>query len=306
MEQETNVNSLQAIQNGIKRFIRYPQILFSAYALNLLSALLLVLIPAAFLVKPAHYTAIQTAADGIDTWLVAELVMSSTTYPVLQELAEPLPPDWLSQGLMILAGIVLVAPLIAWIPASFLAGGTLLTYVEEPPEFSWRHFLWGCWHWFGAFLLINLILGILTQILVGGLLFGMVTASSAIGNSVNWITLPVFVLVMILWLIVLEYTRLLAVSNQTLNVFKAFGSALALIFHRPLTLVVFYVLSLLLLLLTHLIFRAVLSSEFMAWGLWFFLVSQLFILARLSARLIRWAGAVDMRREIYQKDAGDL
>ncbi|RPI92090.1 MAG: hypothetical protein EHM40_14000 [Chloroflexi bacterium] len=292
MEQQTRVNSLQAIQSGLERFVRYPQILLSAYVLNLLSALLLVLVPALLLVRPAHYTVIQTAADGIDTWLVTELLMSTTTYPTLQDSAEPLQPGWLSQSLLVITGILLIMPLFAWLPASFLAGGTLLTYVEAPPAFSWQRFLWGCWHWFGAFLLINLILGIVTQILVGALLVGMAAASSAAGSAINWITIPFAALVITLWLIVLEYTRLLAVHNRTRNMFKAFGSAVALVIHRPLVLLGFYALSLLILLLIQALFRALLLSEFVSWGLLFLIVSQIFIMARLSMRLIRWAGAV--------------
>jgi hypothetical protein len=292
MEQQTRVNSLQATRNGFERFVRYPQLLFSAYVLNLLSALLLVLVPALLLIGPAHYTSIQTAADGIDAWLVAELMMSTTTYPALQGLSESLPPDWLSQSLLVIAGILLIMPFLAWLPASFLAGGTLLTYVEAPPEFSWRRFLWGCWHWFGAFLLINLILGIMTQILVAGLFAGMIAASSAIGGSINWITVPFFALVLTLWLIVLEYTRLFAVYHQTRNPFKALRSAITLIVHRPLALIGFYVLSLLILLLIHVIFRTLLVSEFVSWGFLFLTVSQIFIMARLSVRLTRWAGAV--------------
>jgi hypothetical protein len=292
MEQQTRFNSLRATQHGLKRFIRYPQILFSAYMLNLLSALLLVLVPALLLIVPAHYTIIQTAADGIDTWLVTELLMTTTTYPALQGLPAPLAPGWLSQSLLVIIGVLLIMPLFTWLPASFLTGGTLQTYVDAPPEFSWRHFLRGCWHWFGAFLLINLILGVATQILVGGLLFGMTIVSSALGSSSNWITVPLFALVFTLWLIILEYTRFLAVYNKTHNVFKAFGSAVALVIKRPWTLLGFYALSLLILLLIQVAFRALLLADFVAWGPLFLIVSQIFIMVRLSMRLIRWAGAV--------------
>lgn len=295
MEQQTKVNSLQAIQDGFARFIRYPQILISAYLLNLFSALLLLLVPALVLVRPAHYTIIQTAADGIDTWLVTELLMSTQTYPVLQGLSEPLPPGWFLQSMWVIAGIFFLAPLVAWIPASFLAGGTLLTYVEAPPQFSWRRFLWGCWHWFGALLLVNLILGIPIQLVVGGSLIGMGIASSTIGGAINWVTVPLFVLVVTLLLIILEYTRLLAVSNNTRNIFHAFRSAIVLIIHRPLAVAGFYALSLLILLLVHTIFRTLLLSEWVAWGLLFFVASQLFIVVRLSMRLIRWAGATVVR-----------
>jgi hypothetical protein len=289
------LNSLQAIRAGFQRFVRYPQILLSAYAANLLSGLLLLLVPAVLLVGPAHYTAIRTAADGIDTWLVTELIFSATTSPALQGLVQPTPPGWMMQDLLVIAGIFLVTPFFAWLPASFLAGGTLLTYLEAPAAFSWRRFLWGCWHWYGAFLLINLVLGIVTQLLVVLLLVGMVAASSAVGSSINWITIPFFVLVMALWLAILEYTRLLAVSAGMRNMFKSLGRAVALVFHHPLAIAGFYTLSLLILLLIHVMFRTLLSTQFVAWGVLFLIVSQFFIAARLSLRLIRWAGALTIQ-----------
>ena len=295
MEENTRVNGLQAFLTGLTRSARYPQLLFSAYVFNLLSALLLLLLPAFFLLKPAQYTTIQTAADGIDTWLVTELMLSTTTYPALQGLSETLPPDWMPQSILVIAGTLLVIPLLSWLPSSFLAGGTLLTYVEAPEEFSWRRFLWGCWHWFGTFLLINMLLGFVTQVLVILLLIGIGFAFSSIGGWVNWITIPIFVLVIIPWLAILEYTRLLAVSSNTRNTFQTLWKAIGLVFRRPLALMGLYALSLLTLVLTHIIFRPLLLSEFISWWPLYLIVSQIFIMARLSTRLVRWAGAVDIQ-----------
>jgi hypothetical protein len=196
--------------------------------------------------------------------------------------------------MLAIVGTLLVIPLLSWFPSSFLTGGVLLTYIESPEKFSWRRFLWGCWHWFGAFLLINMVLGIVTQALTGILLFGIGFAFSKVGGWVNWITIPIFILIITLWLITLEYTRLLAVSNNTRNVFKTLGSAIGLLFHRLPVLLGLYALSLLTLFLVHIIFRPLLLSEFLSWGLLYFIVSQLFIATRLSTRLVRWAGAVNI------------
>ena len=295
MEENIKVNGLQAFLKGLVCAVRYPQILFSAYVFNLLSALLLLLIPAFLLIEPARYTAIQTAADGIDTWLVTELMMSTTTYPALQSLSETLSPDWLNQSILVIVATLLTIPLLSWLPSSFLAGGTLLTYVDAPQEFSWRRFLWGCWHWFGTFLLINMLLGIVTQVLVVILLIGIGFTFSAFGGLSNWVTIPIFVLIMTPWLAILEYTRLLAVSSNTRNTFQALWKAIGLVFHRPLALMGLYALSLLTLLLTHFIFRPLLLSEFVSWWPLYLIVSQIFIAARLSTRLVRWAGAVTIQ-----------
>lgn len=297
MELQTRMNSLEATRTGLERFLRYPQVLFCAYLLNLFSALLLVSVPALLLIGPAHYTSMAIAADGIDTWLVSELLLAMSTQPALQGLAAPVTPDWLSQGLFVAASILLIMPFLVWLPGSFLAGGILLTYRESPTRFSWRRFLWGCWHWFGAFLLANLLLGVITQLLVGVLVTVASIASSTLGSFINWILILLLTLVIILWMIILEYTRLIAVDSDTRNIFRAFRDAVVLVFRRPLSVLSFYGLSLLTLLFTHWIFRSLLLSEFASWGLIFFIVSQLFILARLAVRLMRWAGAPSLFRE---------
>jgi hypothetical protein len=295
MEENMRGNGLQAFRTGLAKCIRYPQILLSAYAFNLLGALLLLLVPAFLLLDAARYTAIRTGADGIDTWLVSELMLSTTTTSALQGLAEAQPPDWLTRGILVMVGVLLVIPLFSWLPSSFLSGGILLTYAEAPEEFSWRRFLWGCWHWFGPFLLINMLLGFVTQVLVILLLFGMGYAFSSVGGWVNWITIPIFILILTPWLAVLEYTRLLAVSGNTRNPFRSMWQAIRLVLRRPPALMGLYALSLLSLVLVHILFRPLLLSGFLSFWPLYLAVSQLFIAARLSTRLVRWAGAVEIQ-----------
>lgn len=127
------------------------------------------------------------------------------------------------------------------------------------------------------------------------LLIGIGFAFSAIGSWVNWITIPIFVLIMVPWLAILEYTRLLAVSNNTRKTFQTLCKAIGLVFHRPLALIGLYALSLLTLLLTHIIFRPLLLSEFISWWPLYLIVSQIFIVVRLSTRLVRWAGVVSIQ-----------
>lgn len=294
MEDQIRTNILEVVLNGIKRFIRYPQVLLSAYLVNLLGASLLILVPALLLIELSRYTAIRTAADGIDTWMVTELLMSTATYPALQGLSEALPPDWLGTSMIVILVTFLAIPFVAWLPSSFFAGGALLTYVESPDVFSWRRFFWGCWHWFGAFLLLNLLLGIVTQILVTVLLAGMQYASS-LASWLNWITVPVCVLILVVWLAILEYTRLFAVSKNTRNVFKTFGDAIGVLLRNHLSLPGVYLLLLGILFVIHMLFRSLLSSQWASMGLLFLIASQLFILARLSLRLARWAGIVEIR-----------
>ncbi|MBN1427736.1 MAG: hypothetical protein JXB07_05075 [Anaerolineae bacterium] len=293
MEAPVKTTSWQAFRNGLTRSIRYPQVILCAYLFNLLTGLLLAVIPALTLVDPAHRTAIQDAANGIDMWLVEEILGSTTTYSILQETASG-PPPWLQQASLVVFFILLAVPVLAWLTASFLRGGILLAYVEAPQPFSWQRFFWGCWHWFGAFLLINLLLEIATLLLMSILLVGIVMAASAAGAWINWITLSLLVLIIVPWLAISDYTHLFAVVDQTRNVFKAFGKAFILIFRRPLALAGLFGLSLLMLLLIQAAFRILLPSLPPDWWPLVFVVTQVFIIARLWSRLVRWAGAVDI------------
>lgn len=295
MDTPAKTNGWQAFRNGLARSIRYPQVLLIAYLLNLLTGLLLMVIPALVLVAPAHRTAVQDAANGIDMWLVEEVLEAPATYSILQGLPAVEPPFWLQQGFLVGALTLLAIPILAWLPASFLRGGILLAYVEAPQPFSWKRFWWGCWHWFGAFLLINLILGGVTFLLALVLVIGVISAMAAAGTQINWVTLPLTVLIIVPWLAILDYTHLLAVAGQTRNVFKAFGKAFVLIFRRPLALIGLYGLSVLLLVLVHLVFGNLLPILPQVWWPLVFVVTQAFIVARLWARMVRWAGAVDVQ-----------
>lgn len=294
METLEKTNGWSAFRNGLAHSIRHPQVLLFAYLVNLLTGLLLVIIPALSLVGPAHRTAIKDAANGIDAWLVEEIMGASTTYSVLQGVpAEP--PPWLQQGLLIVLFTLLAIPLLAWLPSSFMGGGILLTFVEAPQPFSWRRFLWGSWHWFGAFLFINLMLGVVTSLLISALIAGIITAASTVGAWINWVTLSLSILIIVPWLAVVEYTRLFAITNNTRNIFQTFGGAFALIFRRPLALMGLYGLSLLLLAVIHLVFRGLLLKLHLDWWPLIFVVTQAFILARLWARMVRWTGALDIK-----------
>jgi hypothetical protein len=291
----TPIRGWQAFANGLKRSLRYPQVLFAAYVFNLLTALLLVILPALLLIGPAHSTSIRDAANGIDAWMVQEILMAPTNQIYLGGAADGGLSSGITQGWLVTLLTLLVIPLFAWLPASFIGGGILLTYAEAPQPFAWRRFLWGCWHWFGAFLGINLLLGLLTSLLVTALVTGAGFGLGLAGSWFNWISIPLSVLVLVPWLAIVEYTRLLAVTGGTRNVFVTFGRAFVLAFRRAPDLAVLYALALLLLALVHAIFRPLLLALPLDWWPLYFVVAQAFILLRLWARMIRWAGALDVR-----------
>ena len=259
-----------------------------AFAVNLLSAFLLVIAPALGLASGlGHRPAIFDAADGLDAWLVIETLMSSLADAALGEAGSS--P---SLTLLLAPLLVFALPLLAWLPASFLNGGLLLTYAEAPRPFRWRRFLWGCWHWSGAFLLLGAARGAVSAVM---LLLTVTVAGlvAAVGGWAVSIAALLLALLSMLGLSLLEFTRVYAVVSGTRNLAQAFGRAAGLVFRRPLAVGTLYGLSFLLVGLLHAVFRLGLFPRLPldGWGL-VLVVQQAFILLRLGTRLARLAGGL--------------
>jgi len=272
-------------------------VLLILFAVNLLTALLLVALPALGLLGPAHRPAVRQAADGVDAWLVIETMMSPLTNAVLEGSTEPTPPPGLQQGILLVLLTAALLPLLSWLPASFLTGGVLLTYAEAPPSFRWRRFLWGCWHWWGSFLLLGAVQGVASILLFAPLIGAAGGAIAAAGGWLVWLVVPLLALVAVLWLALMEITRIAAVVGGRRNVARAFGGAVRFIFRHPLPVAGLYGLALLLLALLHALYRLGLMPHLpLDWWPLVLVVQQAFILARLWARLARLAGGVTLYR----------
>ena len=286
-----------AFRTGLAHASRYRWVLAVLFAVNLFSALSLAVLPAWSLAAGmGHRPAIQQAADGVDAWLVFETLMSSVTDLTLGETSEAVGGSGLTTLSVLLSTLAL--PFVAGLPATFLSGGVLLTFAEAPAPFRWRRFLWGCWHWWGAFLLLSVAQGIVSTLFVP--LTGVVTGViAAVGSWLTWIVVPALALLVLLWLAVVEFIRVAVVVERTRNVFEAFGRMVRLASFRNLLAVVgLYVLALLLLGLFHTLYRWGLMPRLPLdrWPL-VLVVQQAFVLARLWARLVRMAGGVALYRE---------
>ncbi len=291
--------SWNAFRTGLVRASRYRWALLVLFAANLFSALLLTALPAWSLADElGHRPAIHQAADGVDTWLVFETLMSPLTSATLAGESEPAGEFRLTTLLGLLS--LLALPFVAGLPAAFLSGGVYLTFAESPTPFRWRRFLWGCWHWWGAFLLLSAAQGIVSTLFVPltGTVIGGV---AAVGGWLAWIVAPMLALLGLLWLALVEFIRVAAVVGQTRNVFQALGGALRFVlsgFRNLLAVLGFYVLALLLLGLLHALYRWGLMPRLpLDWWPLVLVVQQTFILARLWARLVRMAGGVALYRE---------
>lgn len=325
------MNSWDAFRIGLSRALRYRQVLLLLFAVNVVSALLLGVLPALALATDlGHRPAIRQAADGVDAWLVIETVMSPVTRALLGEGGAQ--PDW-ARGLQraALLGLVTAAalPLLAWLPSTFLTGGTLLAYAEaaqpgdeapasvgagetprsgealRAPPFRWRRFLWGCWHWFGPFLLLSLGEGIVSVVVFLPLILVAAAAVAAVGGWLAWVVVPLLALGAALWLALVECSRTAAVVGGTRNVARALGQAARFILRHPLPVAGLYGLALLLLILLHALYRWGLRPHLpLAWWPLVLLVQQAFVLARLWARLARLAGGVALYQETGRPGSG--
>ena len=281
-------NGWLAFLTGLRRALRYPQVWLVVFAVNLFSALLLAVLPALGLASGlGQRPAIYAAADGLDAWLVIETLMSS-----LADAALGVPGASPGAVLLLAPLLVFVLPLLAWLPGAFLHGGLLLTYAEAPRPFRWRRFLWGCWHWWGAFLLLGAAQGAVSAVM---LLLTVTVAGivAVVGNWALWIAAPLLILLSMLGLALLEFTRVYAVVGGTHNLAQAFGRAVSLVVRRPLAVGTLYGLSFLLVGLLHAVFRLGLFPRLPLDGWALVLVAQqAFIMLRLGTRLARQAGGL--------------
>lgn len=285
------MNAWALFRTGLSHALRYRRLVGLLFLVNLLSALALTALPAAGLAgAPARGLAIHDAADGIDAWLALETLLSPLTQLNLEE-SEALPSNGWGAVLGLLSLAALFAPALAFISKALLSGGVLLTYAEAPQPFRWRRFLWGCWRWFGAFLLLGVMQGGVLLVLAPLTLIALMVA----GSAGAWLTWPLVVLlaaVILFWMMAVELTRAQAVVTGTRNVFRALGAALRVIFARPLALLGIYALALLLLAAVYALFWGLAALLPAGWWLLLLLVQQGFVVVQLWARLARWAAGV--------------
>lgn len=290
------MSAWNVFRNGISRALKYWQSLALAYFGVLLVILLLSVIPALALLGPGHSTAMPEAANGIDAWIIIDILSltaqtsapasGSTTAQASAQVAR----DWSTILVTVLSTVGLIT-LASWLAGNYLFGGLLLTYAEAPQPFSLRRFLWGCWHWWASFL----VLGILEAILVLFVLtpIGAVTGYLTTLGRFGWLVFLLFLMLIALFLALLELARAWMVVNNRRNLFAGLWQAIKSVFHHPLALAGLYSLALLLLLLLHLVFRLGLLPRLpLAWWPLVLLVQQTFIFLRLWARCIRLAGCV--------------
>lgn len=299
-------NSWHAFRMGLLHAARYRWVLLVLFAVNLISALSLTVLPALGLASGmGQRPVIHQVADGLDAWLVIETLMAPVSDVALEILGESESTRWVQQAMILGLITVLALPLVAWLPTAFLTGGVLLTYAEAPLSFiglgtvpfRWRRFLWGCWRWFGVFLLLSVVQAAVSTVLFVPIVGAAIGAIAFVGGWLAWIVVPLLVFFAVLWLALMEYVRIAAVVSQTRHIFQAFTRAVRFVFQNLPVVAGLYGLALLLLGLLHALYRwGLLPHLPLDWWPVVLVVQQAFILARLWARLVRLAGGMALYR----------
>jgi hypothetical protein len=202
--------------------------------------------------------------------------------------------------LVAMLGTALVAGLIAPLPSIVLGGGVLLTYVEG--HFAWRRFLWGAWHWLFSFFMLAVLFGLCATLVVT---LGVIVLAFIGVGQVRPLTIPAVVMIGLAYAAVamtFEYARVIAVADNTRNFIQALGRAVVLIARQPVwTLGVYALMSVVGLALIPLYANIVAPLIPFEWALVAIVAQQLFILARLWARLARWASEAALYRQVLER-----
>jgi hypothetical protein len=293
----------EAFKAGIRYSVRYPQVVLAFYAVSLASGIFLAAVSGLALLGPAHRTAIQEVADGIDAWLVVELLLSPLSQGQLTGAQASLPGS-VQQVLLIVFITLVLMPLVAWLPSSFLYGGTLSTYIDAPSKFQWTVFLRNCWRWWGRFLLFGFIQGVLGIVLIGLVSALILVLASVFGAQILWIGLIVGILVAIAWLAWMDFSRLMLIATSNGNLFRAMSQGFAFTLRHTLAWLGLYGLVFGLLAAVNILYRGIIlpALPLSAWPL-VFIVQQSFIFLRLWSRSVRLAGGAALIQSQWSREA---
>jgi hypothetical protein len=288
----------RAFLTGLSYALQYRRGLLILFVITAVNAALLTANPTLSLVDwLGQRPAVREAADGLDAWMVIETLFSAGVDASLGQDPDVVDP---AQQTMLLGLLTLaVAPLIAWLPNTFLKGGLLLVYAEAPQETSWSRFLWGCWHWFGAFLLLGGIQVLLSAILLAGLLLAGGALLMAGAGPVVGLLAPLALGLALMWRAGFGFARVVAVVEGTRNVLRLLAQGARFVLRHAGGVLALEGLAFLLVALLAALYawgvRPALPWE--AWTL-VLVVQQVFVLAQLWARLSRLAG----RTALYRRE----
>ncbi len=282
----------KAFRDGIVLATRLPALLVVMFLASSIGALVLTLpVYATMQTWVGHRMIAHDLARDFNGWLLLE--------PQLRYFGAPPPGavDPVDMQAATLSFVMILTALAAWLTSSWpnilLGGGVLLTCVEG--RFAWRRFLWGAWHWLSAFLALTLLFVICSTLVVTLGVAGLIALGVV---RVNALTLAALGLVGSAYVVLtawFEYARVIAVAEGTRNFFRALGRAAAFIVRQPLRSLGLYLLMAALGLALILLYAQGVAPVIpFEWGAAAIAIQQLFVAARLWARLARWASQMSL------------
>lgn len=292
----------QALRRGLADATRFPVPLIVMFAAYLAGALVFTL--------PVFHGLDQTlshrlaSGDMARTFDLLMLVGPSGGAASLTETGagasgQPVPGQAeVLAGLLVMAAMLLALGLglaqLASLPNALLSGGALQIYADG--RFTWRRFLWGCWHWALPFTALMVVFGVVAAV-IGLVGLGLAGALAGLGQSA-WLAaalIPVGA-VYVAAAAVFDYARAIAVSANRRNVFWALARAIHLVIHRPRPALGLYLSLVALGYFIIVVYNVAALLVPFDWALVAIGLQQACVAARLWARLACWASTLALYR----------
>ncbi|MGB1251804.1 MAG: hypothetical protein ACPG8W_14390 [Candidatus Promineifilaceae bacterium] len=272
------------IQTAIKRTGQYRRLWVNLYLVSLVSGLLLLISPAMTLLNAANLTAIEAAADGADLWHLTELVLLGNVDTVLgRAVSNTITTMLQSTALNLVLGILAFS----FFLSAYLRGGTLARLSDTGKSFhpSARRYVLSLLFLQAFHFGLILITVIVTTAVAG-----------AVGIQQYMLTILVAGLsVLPLWIVWFELSAVALIQHNTTNPFRALSQGFRTLFRRPLALIGFYMLALLLMAGFQWVMRFAVQPNLPAtWWPLVLVVQQVGIFGRIGLRLFRYAGALQL------------
>ncbi|MGR3812094.1 hypothetical protein [Jiulongibacter sp. NS-SX5] len=189
---------------------------------------------------------------------------------------------------------------------AFLSGGTIAELSEKRKPFSFKFFFTQCWKVFGKYFLVLLLTGVLLFVffLVSGLfyfIFILIAEGSSERGYVLWLLIPTILLLVLMsyGLVISFYTKVIIYRESRLGTGEAFWKAFAYVFKNPKTLGMFWLITLVGIILSGvylLIDETIgMSSSPLIWVM--VAIQQAFIITRMLLKNWNYAAAIDYFEE---------
>jgi hypothetical protein len=296
----------RAIRRGLADSIKFPAPLLLMFVIYLIGALMLALPIFSGLNQTFSLSCRLASGDLARTFDVITLVEPGlaarsllAASPVAANAPTPDPTGMLAGLLMstaMLLALVLGVAVLASLPNTLVCGGALRVYADG--RFTWRRFLWGCWHWALPFVVLLIVFSaIAASIAVLGLMVAAVLAALNAGGLVA----PALMAVIGLYLATMvwfDYARAIAVSQNRRNIFWALAQAFRFVIRQPARAFGLYLLLMILGYLLIVVYNRMAAPLVpFGWALAAIGLQQAFVAAQLWTRLARWASVLALYHE---------